>query len=61
MDRKAWWVTIHAVARARHDLATKPPPPPFMAALFTTVRTWKQPECPFAYRQTDEAVAATHV
>ena len=27
MDRGAWWPTVHAVARVRHGLATKPPPP----------------------------------
>ena len=27
MDRGAWWVTVHGVARVRHDLATKLPPP----------------------------------
>ena len=27
MDRGAWQATIHGVARVRHDLATKPPPP----------------------------------
>ena len=26
MDRRAWQATVHGVARARHDLATKPPP-----------------------------------
>ena len=26
MDRGAWWATVHGVARAGHDLATKPPP-----------------------------------
>ena len=28
MDRGAWQATIHGVARAGHDLVTKPPPPP---------------------------------
>ena len=28
MDRGAWQATVHGVARVRHDLATKPPPPP---------------------------------
>ena len=28
MDRGAWWATVHEVARIRHDLATKPTPPP---------------------------------
>ena len=28
MDRGAWQVTVHGVARVRHDLATKPPPAP---------------------------------
>ena len=27
MDRGAWQATVHGVARVRHDLATKPPPP----------------------------------
>ena len=27
MDREAWWAIVHGVARVRHDLATKPPPP----------------------------------
>ena len=28
MDRGAWWATAHGVTRVRHDLATKPSPPP---------------------------------
>ena len=28
MDRGAWRVTVHGIARVGHDLATKPPPPP---------------------------------
>ena len=27
MDREAWGATVHGVARVRHDLAAKPPPP----------------------------------
>ena len=27
MDRGAWWVTVHGIARVGHDLATAPPPP----------------------------------
>ena len=27
MDREAWQVTAHGVARVGHDLAAKPPPP----------------------------------
>ena len=27
MDREAWEATVHGVARVRHNLATKPPPP----------------------------------
>ena len=23
MDRRAWWATVHGVARVRHDLVTK--------------------------------------
>ena len=29
MDRGAWWATVHGVTRVGHDLATKPPGPPF--------------------------------
>ena len=29
MDRGARQTTVHGVARVRHDLGTKPPPPPF--------------------------------
>ena len=36
MDRRAWWATVHGVARVGHDLATKPPPPPPQE-----VREWK--------------------
>ena len=28
IDREAWWTTVHEVGRVRHDLATKPQPPP---------------------------------
>ena len=28
IDRGTWWAIVHWVARVRHDLATKPPPPP---------------------------------
>ena len=28
LDREAWWATVRGVTRVRHDLATKPPPPP---------------------------------
>ena len=27
MDREAWQAIVHGVARVRHDLATKSPPP----------------------------------
>ena len=29
MDRGAWQATVHGVTRVRHDLATKPPSPPY--------------------------------
>ena len=29
MDRGAWQAIVHGVARVGHDLATKPPPPPY--------------------------------
>ena len=30
MDRGASGATVHGVARVGHDLATKPPPPPYV-------------------------------
>ena len=27
IDRGAWWATAHGLARVRHNLVTKPPPP----------------------------------
>ena len=30
MERRAWQATVHGVTRVRHDLATKPPPPPIL-------------------------------
>ena len=31
VDREGWQATVHGVARIRHSLATKPPPPPRLA------------------------------
>ena len=31
MDREAWQAAVHGVARAGHELAAKPPPPPLQA------------------------------
>ena len=28
MDRGVWWATVHEIPRVRHDLVTKPLPPP---------------------------------
>ena len=44
MDRGAQQATIHEVTRVRHDLATKPPTPVSIAALFTIAKTWNQSE-----------------
>ena len=33
IDRGACQVTVHGIARAGHDLATKPPPPPLPKAI----------------------------
>ena len=30
MDRGDWQATVHEVARVRHNLATKLPPPPYL-------------------------------
>ena len=29
MGKGAWQDTVHGVVRVRHDLANKPPPPPY--------------------------------
>ena len=34
MDRGAWWTMVHGVTRVRHDLVTKPPPPPMLHCVF---------------------------
>ena len=33
MDRGAWQAIVYGVERVGHDLATKPPPPPFLIRL----------------------------
>jgi len=33
MGRGAWQATVHRVARVRHNLAIKPPPPPYLIGL----------------------------
>ena len=33
MDRGACQATVHGVTRVRHDLVTKPPPPPYNPSL----------------------------
>ena len=30
MDRGTWQATVHGITEVRHDLATRPPPPPLM-------------------------------
>ena len=37
--RGAWWATIHGVTIVGHDLATKPPPPPFILNTICLIRT----------------------
>ena len=32
MERGTWRAIVHGVARARHNLATEPPPPPCLIA-----------------------------
>ena len=38
MDRGGWQATVHGVARVGHDLATKPPPPPYMKEAETVIQ-----------------------
>ena len=40
MDRGAWWATVHGVTRVKHDLATKPPPPPLEQLLLAKYATF---------------------
>ena len=37
MDRGAWQVTVHGAARVRHNLATQPPPSPWVWGSLVTV------------------------
>ena len=37
MDRETWRATVHGVARAGHDLVTKPPPPAHSIPLLHTL------------------------
>ena len=39
MDAGAWRAAVHRVARARHDLATKPPPPELMSSIEEPMET----------------------
>ena len=32
-DRGAWQARVHGIARVRHDLVTKPPPPPHQTGI----------------------------
>ena len=43
MDRGAWRATDHGVARVRHDLVTKPPPPKYGIRGFRRVPVVKYP------------------
>ena len=36
MDRGAWWATVHAITRVRHDWMTKPPPALSVCEYFPT-------------------------
>ena len=46
-DRKAWWATVHGVARFKYGLVTKPLPPPTTSLIldkpvWLEVRKWRQ-------------------
>jgi len=42
MDREAWWVTTHGVARVGHNSASKPPPLLIYAKAFLLDRDFGQ-------------------
>ena len=46
MDRGAWRATVHRVARVRHDLEIKPPPPPQSSPWKSGCIPFKKPETP---------------
>ena len=46
MEGGAWWGTIHGVTKSRTQLSDFTFTPMFIATLFITARTWKQPRCP---------------
>ena len=37
MDRGAWKVIVHGVARVGHNLVAKPSPPPYIHEIITTI------------------------
>ena len=41
-DRGAWWATVHELARVRHNLVTKPPPPSQITETFKRLYTNKK-------------------
>ena len=41
MDRGAWQATVHGVARIKHDLVNKPPPPPLTFNVIIDVTEFK--------------------
>ena len=43
MDRGAWWATVHGVARVRHNLVTKSPPPPSYVYIYVRRERERQP------------------
>ena len=44
MDRGTGQATVHGMARVRHDLATKPPPPLKMVTILTFMKFTRQRE-----------------
>ena len=45
MDRETWRARVHGVARVRHDLETKPRPPPWPIGGFPDVSAGKETIC----------------
>ena len=54
MDRGAWQATVHAVARVRHDLVTKPSSTPTEFELIHTVIGGAKKNCPFSLPPREE-------
>ena len=58
MDRGAWLAILHGVARVRHDLVTKPPPPQFSGMFKDGL--WRPSALCYSFYAVPESVATSY-